>query len=103
MFEFYGCAKMLSIVSIKTHTCHRCGSTNIIKNGKNVCGSQQYRCKDCNITGVLEPKNSYSEADKDHYLSLINEGMSMRGITRQFGVSLPTLIRWVKKRQAKSV
>ena len=94
---------MLTVISIKTHSCRRCDSTNIIKNGRNVCGSQQYKCHDCKITGVLEPKNTYTEEEKDHYLSLINEGMSMRGITRKFGVSLPTLIRWVKKKQANVV
>lgn len=87
------------ITSTITHACPRCNSNNIIKNGRNVSGSQQYRCKDCGSGGVLEPKASYTEADRDRYLSLINEGMSMRGITRQFGVSLPTLIRWVKKKQ----
>lgn len=53
--------------------------------------------------GVLEPRFRYSEADKAHILSFINEGMSLRGISRKFHVSLPTLIRWVKKKQESAV
>ncbi|HEX8680891.1 MAG TPA: IS1 family transposase, partial [Ardenticatenaceae bacterium] len=27
-----------------THHCRRCGSSNIVKNGTNRCGNQQYWC-----------------------------------------------------------
>ncbi|MFO1390634.1 MAG: hypothetical protein U1E94_00195 [Agitococcus sp.] len=33
---------------------------------------------------MLEPRFRYSEADKAHILSFINEGMSLRGISRKF-------------------
>ena len=33
------------------HKCRSCQSENIVKNGRNVCGNQQYRCKDCGKTG----------------------------------------------------
>ena len=32
------------------------GSENIVKNGTNRCGNQQYWCKDCGARRVLEPK-----------------------------------------------
>ena len=38
-----------------TYTCHSCGSINIIKNGTNKCGNQQYHCKDCRVYRVLKP------------------------------------------------
>ncbi len=28
-----------------TYRCHRCGSTNIVRNGTNKCGNPQYHCK----------------------------------------------------------
>jgi transposase-like protein len=43
------------------HKCRSCQSENIVKNGRNVCGNQQYRCKDCGACKVLEPTVPYSE------------------------------------------
>ncbi|MBI3461094.1 IS1 family transposase, partial [Candidatus Acetothermia bacterium] len=30
-----------------TYTCTHCASPNLVKNGHNANGKQQYRCKDC--------------------------------------------------------
>ena len=57
------------IIEEKIYTCRGCGSSNLIKKGKNRYGNQQYRCKDCNKSGVLNPKNSYTEAEKEHILA----------------------------------
>ena len=40
----------------QTFTCRKCESTDIVKNGHNASGSQQYRCNSCNSYGVLQPK-----------------------------------------------
>ena len=79
------------------YPCRRCESTNIIKNGKNRCGNQQYRCKDCGTCAVLQPKVRYSEARKAEILKAYRERPSMRGIQRIFGVTRPTLSSWIKK------
>ena len=81
------------------YTCRGCGSINIIKNGKNRYGNQQYRCKDCEKSGVLRPKNSYTEEQKEHILAAYRERPSMRGIARLYGISRNTLVRWLKKSQ----
>ncbi len=94
---------MISIKTEKTYSCPRCKSVDLVKNGTNACGHAQFKCKSCGKMGVLEPRFRYSEADKEHILSFINEGMSLRGISRKFHVSLPTLIRWVKKKQESVV
>jgi len=47
----------------KLYACWRCNSTNIVKNGHNASGSQQYKCKDCGARGVLEPRRGYSEEE----------------------------------------
>ncbi|MXZ21016.1 MAG: hypothetical protein F4Y84_10520 [Caldilineaceae bacterium SB0665_bin_25] len=32
-----------------TYSCRVCGSTNIVRNGINRLGQQQYHCKDCGV------------------------------------------------------
>jgi len=91
------------IAETTIHTCQECGSTNIVKNGRNAYGNQQYWCKDCGKHAVLQPKpKGYSQAEKEQILSAYNERSSMRGIQRTIGVSRNTLTTWLKKRRAKS-
>lgn len=85
------------ITKEKVYTCPRCSSVNLVKNGKNRYGNQQYLCKDCRKSGVLDPKNRYSEAEKEQILAAYQERPSMRGIARVYGVSRRTLSRWLKK------
>jgi transposase-like protein len=86
-----------------TYQCRKCESANIVKNGKNVCGNQQYHCKDCGAYGVLDPTpRGYSEEEKKRILQAYHERGSMRAVERIFGVSRPTLSRWLKKRDATS-
>ena len=82
-----------------THLCRQCHSPNIVKNGHNASGSQQYVCKDCGKRGVLAPKRGYTTAQKEQILSAYSERASMRGIQRVFGVSRATLTVWLKKRR----
>ena len=81
------------------YECRNCQSQNIVKNGHNASGNQQYWCKDCGKRGVLEPKRGYTEGQKEQILSAYYERSSMRGIQRTFGVSHPTLASWLKKRR----
>jgi len=90
------------IAKLVIYTCRACGSQNIVKNGHNASGSQQYWCKDCGKRGVLEPKRGYTEKQKEQILAAYNERSSMRGIQRTFGVSRPTLASWLKKRRSQS-
>ena len=77
--------------------CTRCASSNLVKNGHNPKGKQQYRCKDCGASGVLNPSVAYTEADKERILAAYHERPSMRGIERMFGVTRQTLANWLKK------
>ncbi len=87
------------IIDEITYTCGRCESTNLIKNGRNRYGNQQYRCKDCGKSAVLNPKNRHTEAEKEQILAAYRERPSMRGIARVFGISRNTLKAWLKKSQ----
>ena len=85
------------IAKLIVYKCRNCDSQNLVKNGHNASGSQQYLCKDCGKRGVLEPKRGYTEAQKEQILSAYHERSSMRGVQRTFGVSRPTLVSWLKK------
>jgi hypothetical protein len=61
------------IAKLVIYTCRACESQNIVKNGHNASGSQQYWCKDCGKRGVLEPKRGYTEAQKEQILAAYNE------------------------------
>ena len=62
-----------------THKCSRYGSTNIVKNGHNKCGSQQCYCKDCHARRVLEPKRKHASDTKEKALKAYKERASLRG------------------------
>jgi transposase-like protein len=87
------------IIDEITYTCRRCGSANLVKNGHNKAGSQQFRCKNCGKSAVLKPKNRRTEAEKEQILAAYRERPSMRGIARVFGISCNTLAKWLKKSQ----
>ena len=87
------------IAKPRVYKCRKCNGANLVKNGHNASGSQQYVCKDCGKHGVLEPKHRYTQAQKDQILAAYRERSSMRGIQRTFGVSRPTLTAWLKKRR----
>jgi len=78
--------------------CPQCHSTNVVKNGKNSAGSQQFLCKDCRKSAVMYPHNQRSEAEKEQILSAYHERPSMRGIARTYHVSRNTLKKMLKKR-----
>ena len=74
-----------------TAPCRKCGSQNIVANGRNRSGSQQYRCKDCRASEVLTPKIRYTPERQEEILRAYQERPSMRGIERIFGVARHTL------------
>ncbi len=85
------------IIETITHTCTRCGSVNIRKNGHNKSGNAQFKCNDCGRSSVLKPKVKYSEERKEHIIKTYLERGSLRGMQRLFGVAPDTLMKWIKK------
>lgn len=53
--------------------------------------------KDCGPLGVWNPKVRYLEAQKEQILKAYPERTSLRAIRRIFGVSIPTVRRWIQK------
>ena len=77
------------------HVCARCGSEKIRKNGHAENGSQRAKCLECQRTFVLEPKGPrHDQAFKDMVVRAYQDRMSIRGITRTFGVFYKTIIQW---------
>jgi len=78
------------------HTCRRCGSERIRKNGHANNGAQRAKCLECGRTFHLEPKGPrHSEQVKAQVLAAYQDRMSTRGIRRTFGVCYQTLMKWV--------
>ena len=78
------------------HVCLRCGSDSIRKNGHADNGAQRAKCLACGSTFVLQPKGArYDQKFKDQVVSAYQDRMSLRGITRTFGVCRKTILRWV--------
>jgi transposase-like protein len=85
-----------------THTCRKCGSADIVKNGHSGSGSQQYHCKNRGAYLVLDPdSNEYSKEEKQRIIQAYRERGPKSAISRIFGVPRNTLSRWLKKRDAK--
>ena len=81
----------------QVHHCRECGSTHIVKNRRNRSGSQQYQCRTCGASKVLLPKQRYSEERKAEVLRAYQEGASLRGLSRTFGITRNTITQWLKK------
>jgi transposase-like protein len=48
---------MIVEVKVTVHTCPKCDSENLVKNGHDYKGAQKYRCDDCGSYGTLEKKS----------------------------------------------
>jgi len=79
-----------------TQVCRSCGSTDIVKNGTNKCGSQQYHCKTCKVYRVMTPKERHSRWTKGLVFRLLLERISLRGIERAVKVGRATILRWLE-------
>ena len=78
------------------HVCLRCGSEKIRKNGHADNGAQRAKCLECRSTFILQPKGArYDGKFKDQVVAAYQDRMSIRGITRTFGVCYKTVLRWV--------
>jgi transposase-like protein len=92
---------MITTTTTKTYCCRACGSTNISPAGANRNGGKRYKCHDCGVCRVLELKPKYTEEQKELILKAYHKRGSLRGISRLFGVSMQTLINWLKKKGLK--
>lgn len=80
----------------ENHTCRKCQSKNIVKNGCNNVGNPKYKCKECGFGGVFQTLRK-SEEFKEMVVRAAQERSSSRGLKRIFGISHQTALNWIKK------
>jgi insertion element IS1 protein InsB len=85
------------IITEQLHTCRACGSARIVKNGHNRCGNPQYKCKSCNAHRVVMPQPGYSADRRAEVARAYLERASLRGLSRIFGISRPTITEWIRE------
>ena len=84
------------------HVCLRCGSDSIRKNGHADNGAQRAKCLECGRTFILQPQGArYDQKFKDQVTSAYLDRLSIRGITRTFGVCYKTVMRWVGEKNGE--
>lgn len=77
--------------------CDRCQSKQLIKRGRTRNGKQRYGCRACGRTMRCNPaSNIYDEARKKEILLAHEQGVSLHGLKRTFGVSRQTVNKWLK-------
>ena len=77
--------------------CKNCGSSKLVKNGKNKLGAQRYKCKECRgtfIAGDARLKHGLEKRLK--VINMYLEGVGIRSIERLEGVSDPLIIYWMR-------
>ena len=85
------------------HVCPRCGSEHLRKNGHANNGAQRAKCLACERTFILEPKGPrHDAAFKAQVVRAYQDRMSIRGITRTFGIYYKTILRWVGEKNPES-
>lgn len=80
--------------------CPHCFGTHIVKKIRMQDGREEYYCPNCNVGGLIKPKNKYSDALKSQILEHF-ERYSPEGIRNVFGVSPATLARWEKAKSKR--
>lgn len=79
------------------HTCRRCGSAALRKNGRAPTGQQKFHCKDCNFYGTLDTKEHERSAHQAVACKLHTERLSQRAIARTTDISRMTIAKAIKK------
>lgn len=88
------------IETIITHRCPRCGSVNLVKNGRDYKGTQKFRCNDCHRYGTVRAARSAC-AVRPAVERAFTERVSLRGLARVFGISRTTITHWLTQTLAQ--
>jgi len=84
------------IQTIITHSCPKCGSGKMVKNGHDYKGAQKYHCQDCDSYGTLQAQHGYNGQVRAQVKHAFLERISLRGIERVFDLSRRTVARWLE-------
>jgi transposase-like protein len=68
-----------------------------VKAGRNVSGSQRYRCQHCQRNYTPEPKaHGYGDEVRFQAVRMYVDGTNLRRVGRQVGVNHQSVANWVK-------
>lgn len=67
-------------------------------NGLTSGNRQKFHCKDCDCYRTLKTTQYYTTERRDEILRSYKERSSLRGVKRIYGVSIPSVLRWLKKK-----
>ena len=82
--------------------CHRCASSQTVKNGHIRNGKQRFKCRGCGRQFVEQPtKKVIDQATRNLIDRLLLERLSLAGIARSVGVSEQWLQTYVNEKYAK--
>jgi len=85
----------MACVEIK---CFACGSTEVIKHGKNPNGHQRYRCKSCNKTFQIDyTYKACAPGVRDQIIEMIMNSSGTRDTARTLGISKDTVTSALKE------
>jgi len=84
------------IQTIITYECPRCGSLDLVKNGRDYKGDQKFHCKSCDRYGTLQAQKGYSARRREQVKRAVLERVSLRGIGRIFKMSRHTVSQWLQ-------
>ena len=85
------------------YVCPHCGGERLHRNGHTEHGAQRAKCLECGRTFTLTPKGPrYDQKFKDQVVAAYQDRMSIRGITRTFGVCYQTVMVWVGEKSGGS-
>jgi hypothetical protein len=78
-------ARKSSLAAEAAPRCTRCGSERIVKNGKNACGRQQFRCRACGACRALHLKSRTAPPERQAEIlrAVALERLSLGRQTRQ--------------------
>ena len=80
-----------------THTCAKCGSRALRKNGSSE-GKAKYQCTNCRHQAVFSPAALARAAQRVQVDKLLEERNSQRSIVRVTGVARMTIAKWAQKK-----
>ena len=87
-----------------TIECPKCGSTNLVKNGKSKSGHQKCHCKDCNAYFQLNyTYNACREGVEEQVWEMSLNGSGTRDIGRVLSISKDTVTSILKKKEPVKV
>ena len=83
--------------------CPRCGNcSNNAKAGRNLSGSQSYRCGQCRRKFTPNPRpNGYPQTLREQAIARFLAGISFRAIARELQVNHQTVANWIAAYEAE--